>query len=129
MAQIIRRLDDGSFSGHFWTPAGEQSNMNYYLPTILTSTNEEGVLDMLRSLSSLVFLHQIDAVKSFSIHYTFGQKNMYCFQELSNHLSLPTFQSISCIVGKGLRHIFIGLQRFSPTKGRIRHHSALVMFL
>lgn len=91
VAQVIRRQDAGSLSVHFWTTTGEQSNMNYYLPTLLTSTNEKGIMEMPRKLSSWVFLHQVDAVKSYSICYTFGQKNMYCFQQLPNHLSLPTF--------------------------------------
>lgn len=116
VAQIIRKLDDGSFSVHFWTTAGEQSNINYFLPSILTSTNEEGIMETPRTLSSLVFLHQVDAVKSYSIRYTFGQKNMYCFQELPNHLSLPSFQSISYIVGEGLRHISIELQKVLSNK-------------
>jgi hypothetical protein len=75
VALVVRRLDDGSFSVHFWTTAGEQSNMNYYLPKLLTSTNEKVIIEMPKTLSSFMFLHQVDAVKPYySICYTFGQK-------------------------------------------------------
>jgi hypothetical protein len=58
VAQVIRRLDYGSFSMHFWTTeyhaaqAGEPCNMKYYLPPILTSTNEDGIMDMPRTLTT-----------------------------------------------------------------------------
>ena len=113
IAQVIREMNDGTLSVYFWTLDPVQ---NYYLPTVLSGSSEEGVINRPPTLSSLVFLHHADDILSYSKRYTYGQMNVYCFRQLPDHLSFPTIQSISCITGEGIGRLSTELHRILCNK-------------
>jgi hypothetical protein len=89
---------------------------DYYLPTVLSGSNEEGVINKPKMLSSLVFLHHANEVFSYSKTYTYSQRNIYCYKQLPNHLILPPVQSVLLIAGEGIRQLATELHKILSNK-------------
>jgi hypothetical protein len=55
IAQVLSVINDGSLSMYFWTIDPHQ---NYYLPTVVLGSNEEGVIPPPVSLSSYLLFEK-----------------------------------------------------------------------
>jgi len=113
IAQIIRERNDGTLLVYFWMHDEQQE---YNLPTVLSGSNEEGVINKPTILSSLVFLHHANEIMSYSKPYTYGQKNVYCYKDYPNHLTLPPIQSISFVAGEGIGWLATELSKILSNK-------------
>jgi hypothetical protein len=114
VAQVIRQINDYTLSVYFWTE--DRQLQNYHLPTVLSRSSEEQVINKPTTLSSLVFIYHADNIRMYSKSYTFGQRNVFCFSELPNTLCLPTIQSISCLACEGIGRLAAELQKILCNK-------------
>ncbi len=108
IAQVIRQRDGGTLLIYFWMRDEQQ---DYNLPTVLSGSNEKGEINKPTTLSSLVFLHHANEIFSYSKSYMYGQRNIYCYKQLPNHLILPPVQSVSFIAGEGIRQLATELHK------------------